>query len=251
MVEQQPFEVETIDNELHRIASKSTGDSSRARSGGFVDLERGVIVWPPAECKHRKSHVVPLEGEALAIVRALMEAPPLWRPYLFRGRHCAPGRTPSKSYGYVGDIKKSWATACRKAGFPVGRKAGRFVFHHTRNTAATNLRAGGMDEADVMEITGHTTSHVFRHYDIGDVERCGNGSPAPESRSGHGLRHRSRRSEPRGDFLHSGYMAREPAALLVIEGHRLDTSGQFLKGNVDQYFTLRERLCGVSSRTIP
>ena len=30
-------------------------------------------------------------------------------------------------------------------------------------------------------------------------------------------------------------MAREPAALLVIEGRRLDTSGQFLKGNVDEY----------------
>ena len=47
----------------------------------FVDLERGVSVWPPIECKHRESHVVPLEGEALAIVRELMEAPPLWCPY--------------------------------------------------------------------------------------------------------------------------------------------------------------------------
>jgi len=27
------------------------------------------------------------------------------------------------------------------------------VFHNTRNTAATNLRAGGMDEADAMKIT--------------------------------------------------------------------------------------------------
>jgi len=27
-----------------------------------------------------------------------------------------------------------------------------------------------MDEADAMKITGHTTTHVFRHYDIGDVE---------------------------------------------------------------------------------
>jgi integrase len=76
---------------------------------------------------------------------------------------------PSKAYGCVGDCKKAWATACRKAGFPVGRKAGGFVFHHTRNTA-TNLRAGGMEEADAMKITGHQTAHVFRHYDIGDVD---------------------------------------------------------------------------------
>ena len=27
-----------------------------------------------------------------------------------------------------------------------------------------------MDEADAMKITGHTTSHVFRHYDICDVD---------------------------------------------------------------------------------
>ena len=44
------------------------------------------------------------------------------------------------------------------------------MFHHTRNTAATNLRAAGLDEADAMKITGHQTAHVFRHYDIGNVE---------------------------------------------------------------------------------
>ena len=44
------------------------------------------------------------------------------------------------------------------------------MFHHTRNTDATNLRAGGMDEADAMKTTGHQTAHVFRHYDIGNVE---------------------------------------------------------------------------------
>jgi hypothetical protein len=32
------------------------------------------------------------------------------------------------------------------------------------------LRAGGMDEADAMKITGHHTAHVIRHYDIGNVE---------------------------------------------------------------------------------
>jgi len=27
-----------------------------------------------------------------------------------------------------------------------------------------------MDEADAMKVTGHQTAHVFRHYDIGNVE---------------------------------------------------------------------------------
>jgi hypothetical protein len=27
-----------------------------------------------------------------------------------------------------------------------------------------------MDDTNAMKITGHTTAHVFRHYDIGNVE---------------------------------------------------------------------------------
>jgi len=136
----------------------------------YVHLGRGVIEWPPSECKHAEAHVVPLEGEVLAIVERLMARPPLHCPYLFHGPRCAPGAKPSDAYGCLGDFKKAWRAACKAAGFPVGRKAGGYVFHHTRNTAATNLRAGGMDEADAMKITGHQTAHVFRHYDIGNVE---------------------------------------------------------------------------------
>jgi integrase len=136
----------------------------------YVHLGRGVIEWPPTECKHQEAHVVPLEGAVLAIVERLMARPPLHCPYLFHGPRCVPGSKPSDAYGCIGDFKKAWRSACKAAGFPVGRKAGGFVFHHTRNTAATNLRAGGMDEADAMKITGHQTAHVFRHYDIGNVE---------------------------------------------------------------------------------
>ena len=44
------------------------------------------------------------------------------------------------------------------------------MVHHTRNTSVTNPDASGMEEADAMKISGHTTIRVFRHYDIGDVE---------------------------------------------------------------------------------
>src|SRR5262245_37529295 len=30
--------------------------------------------------------------------------------------------------------------------------------------------AGGMDEGDAMKITGHQTEHVFRRYDLGNVD---------------------------------------------------------------------------------
>jgi hypothetical protein len=137
----------------------------------FVDLERGVIAWPAEECKRDTPHVVPLEpGGTLDIVERLMARPPLFCPYLFHGPRCAAGRTPSRTYGCIGNCRKSWDSACTRAGLPVGRKAGGLVFHHTRNSAVTNLVASGLSEGDAMKITGHTTAHVFRHYDIGDVE---------------------------------------------------------------------------------
>jgi integrase len=135
----------------------------------YVDLDQGVIEWPPAECKAKRAHRLPLDGEVLAIVTALMQRPPLHCPFLFHGPDCAPGHQPSKRYGCVGDFKRAWRTALKKAGLPIGRKAGGFVFHNTRNTAATDLRAGGMDEGDVMAIGGWKTANVFRHYDLGDV----------------------------------------------------------------------------------
>jgi integrase len=135
----------------------------------WVDLDQGVIEWPPAECKAKRAHTLPLDGEVLAIVTDLMRRPPLHCPYLFHGPDCAPGHQPSKRYGCLGDFKRSWRTALKKAGLPIGRSTGGFVFHNTRNTAATDLRAGGMDESDVMQVGGWKTAHVFRHYDLGDV----------------------------------------------------------------------------------
>jgi integrase len=136
----------------------------------FVDLDGAVITWPPSECKANEAHVIPLEGVGLAIIERLMARPPLHCPYLFHGPDCAPGHTPSKRYGCVGDFKKAWTTACRKANLPIGRKAAGVVFHSTRVSAATNLRAGGTDEADAMKITGHQTSHLFKRYDLGDTD---------------------------------------------------------------------------------
>src|SRR5262249_37421229 len=137
------------------------------------DLARGVIEWPAEECKRDRPHVVPLEpGGTLDIVTRLMAEGRrrLWCPYLFHGASCAAGRRPSKRYGCIGDFKKAWESACERAGFPVGRKRGGFVFHHTRNSAVTNLVAGGVPEGDAMKVTGHQTAHVFRYYDLGDIE---------------------------------------------------------------------------------
>jgi integrase len=94
-----------------------------------------VIVWPPAECKARDPHRLPLEGRALALVDWLMTERKPWCPFLFHGRTCSPVRKRSKVYGCIGDFKKAWATAFRRAKLPVGRDADGYVFHDTRRTA--------------------------------------------------------------------------------------------------------------------
>ncbi len=132
-----------------------------------------MIEWPASECKAGMPHTLPLEGESLAIVeRAVANARP-WCPYLFHGRDCAPGRDPrtmSRRYACLGNMRVAFQKACEAAGLPFGRKAGGFVFHHTRNTAATDLAAAGCTIEDVMKIGGWKTAAVARRYDLGNLE---------------------------------------------------------------------------------
>ena len=96
---------------------------------------------------------------------------PVCCPYVFHGPDCAPGRKPSREHGCVGHFKKAWSTACKAAGFPVGRKHGGFVFHNTRHAASTNLVNAGVSTNDAMEVTGHRTRSVFDRYKIAVKEQ--------------------------------------------------------------------------------
>jgi hypothetical protein len=73
---------------------------------------------------------------------------------------------PSKEYGCIGDFKRAWETACEKAGFPVGRKNGGYVFHNTRHSAVTNLVNAGTPAHEAMAVSGHRTRSVFDRYSI-------------------------------------------------------------------------------------
>ena len=139
----------------------------------WVDLERGTITWPPRTTKARDQHVLPLDERGRALVERLLQEGEsrIWCPYLFHGRLCAPGRHPKGRYGCVGEFKKAWAAACRAAGLPVGRKAGGFIFHNTRNTAVTDMLASGrMSPADAMVISNHKTESMVKHYNLGNIE---------------------------------------------------------------------------------
>jgi integrase len=114
-----------------------------------VDLAHAEVRLDPGATKNGEGRALFLEGELREMLERLWEKRAPGCEYVFARQ----GRS-------VGDFKKAWESACRRAGFPG------MLFHDLRRTAVRNMVRAGVPERVAMQITGHKTRAIFDHYHI-------------------------------------------------------------------------------------
>jgi integrase len=141
------------------------GEIARLEWSAF-DRETWTLTLPGRITKNRKPRRLALVGPLRAILERRLAVRRLdcrlifWRVY--GGAPTAnlqPGM-PVRVY----EFRKTWASACRRAGIQAG-KGGR-LFHDLRRTGVRNLRRAGVDRKIAMTISGHKTEAVFERYNI-------------------------------------------------------------------------------------
>lgn len=130
---------------------------SEAASLRWAFLHDGQIVVPQEFCKSRKPHVIPVAGTLTAILKR-REAT---RSFQLNGVTQLSEYVFHRGDGLpVAEFRKSWKTACKKAG------VGNALFHDLRRSAVRDLIRAGVSQSVAMKISGHRTSAVFQRYDI-------------------------------------------------------------------------------------
>jgi len=124
------------------------------------DMVDGEEIRIPGEvCKNRRPRVVPLGPELAEIIERRRKARAISEHGVVQLRladlvfHRGDGRP-------IGDFKKSWATATKKA-----HCQGK-IFHDFGRTCARRLLAAGVPQLVARELTGHCTSAMFDRYAI-------------------------------------------------------------------------------------
>jgi integrase len=116
-----------------------------------IDMRGRTATLKIADSKNKKPWTLPLTGRLWEVIQERYKARRLDCPYVFH----LDGQK-------IGDFRKAWGTACRKAGL-----SGLYV-HDLRRSCARNLARGGVSEQVAMRITGHKTPSMYRRYRILD-----------------------------------------------------------------------------------
>jgi hypothetical protein len=114
-----------------------------------VDLAGRVVRLRPSVSKNKDGRVLPLSRELLEIVERANANHRLDCPYVFH----LDGQP-------VGDFKRAWATACKRAG------VGKVLVHDLRRTAVRNMVRAGIPDRVAMTLSGHKPGVCFDRYNI-------------------------------------------------------------------------------------
>ena len=121
-----------------------------------VDLPGRELCLRPEASKNKDGRPLPLRGELLEIIQRAQEIRRPDYPFVFQDD----GKP-------IGDFRKAWKTACKKAGL-----AG-IIVHDLRRTAVRNMVRAGIAERVAIELSGHKTRRVFDRYNIvNDADRA-------------------------------------------------------------------------------
>lgn len=121
-----------------------------------VDLSGRELCLRPEVSKNKDGRPLPLRSELLEIIQRAHEKRRPDCPFVFHDD----GEP-------IGDFRKAWKTACKKAGL-IG-----IIVHDLRRTAVRNMVRAGIPERVAMELSGHKTRRIFDRYNIvNDADRA-------------------------------------------------------------------------------
>lgn len=118
-----------------------------------IDMHGRTARLKAEDSKNGEPWVLPLAGRLWEVIQERAKARRLDCPFVFH----LDGKK-------IGDFRKVWKTACRKAGVDG------LLIHDLRRCAARNLSRAGVREQVAMKITGHKTPSMYRRYRIVDED---------------------------------------------------------------------------------
>lgn len=118
----------------------------------YIDRDKGFIRLPAEATKERRPKSIPINHHVKKVLDALPRA--LHHDFVFTYK----GQPINK-------LRRSFESACDKAGIPYGRSAENgLTFHDIRATFDTNMDRAGVSESCRKAILGHSLEGMDRHY---------------------------------------------------------------------------------------